>query len=220
MPESEPKYRDADWLREKYVDERLSTPKIGEICDVHHSTIQDWLNRHGIETRQGGPYTATWDEIQENFWEKVDTGDPDECWEWQATRIGRGYGQFNAARLADQSIPAHHIAYRIEYGEVGDKFVLHECDNPPCVNPNHLFTGTHEDNMRDMVEKGRQAIGSEVGNAKLTESEVVEIVERYSTGDETQSELAAEYDVSQSQIHKIVNGIRWGHATGIGDSDE
>jgi hypothetical protein len=141
--------------------------------------------------------------IQERFWEKVDRRGPDECWEWTATRHGQGYGHFKVAGRVEK---AHRVSYELANGLAGEgTFVCHTCDNPPCVNPGHLFLGTHADNMADMYEKdrGRKASGENHGRAKLTNEQVAEI--RGAWPKSSQRQLAAQYGVSQRQIFRIVN---------------
>ena len=81
------------------------------------------------------------------------------CWEWQKALRSTGYGHFGRSsgkRDTNRSISAHRASYEEFIGPIPDGlFVLHKCDNPPCVNPEHLFIGTHQDNMDDMVRKGR-----------------------------------------------------------------
>jgi hypothetical protein len=82
------------------------------------------------------------------FWDNVNVGSDDECWEWQGSRTEAGYGlMWYDGKLRY----AHRIAIDLE----GDLFACHKCDNPPCVNPNHLFVGTQKDNVQDMLSKGR-----------------------------------------------------------------
>jgi len=91
--------------------------------------------------------------LAKRFWEKVAAGDPDECWEWQGSRHPFGYGTINVQR---RPVTAHRIAYQFAHGDVpAGLYVLHHCDNPPCVNPAHLFLGTAKDNTEDMMAKGR-----------------------------------------------------------------
>jgi hypothetical protein len=82
-------------------------------------------------------------------------------------------------------------------------FVLHRCDNPPCINPDHLFLGTHADNMRDMVSKER----GHNPNVKLNAIDVSRIRQLYATG-RMQGSLALEFGVTQSAISRVVNGLR------------
>lgn len=82
------------------------------------------------------------------FWDKVDIKEPDDCWEWQAGFNGR-YGSFNNGY-------AHRFSWELHNSKIPDgMYICHTCDNPKCVNPNHLFAGTQKDNMQDMVKKGR-----------------------------------------------------------------
>lgn len=96
--------------------------------------------------------------IRERFWAKVRRGDG--CWEWTAARSAAGYGWFKGAAGPEL---AHRVAWRLERGEIqAGLFVLHRCDNPRCVRPDHLFLGTNADNMADMVQKGRQSRGEAI----------------------------------------------------------
>lgn len=88
-----------------------------------------------------------------HFWSQIDrSGGPRACWEWQGGKRFDGYG--TAVHFGLQG--AHRIAWYYAHGAPGRKYVLHTCDNPSCCNPSHLYLGTHQDNMRDMVERGRQ----------------------------------------------------------------
>jgi len=90
-----------------------------------------------------------------------------------------------------------------------DQYVLHKCDNPICVNPLHLFVGTHADNMRDMVSKGRErgAVGTKNGGAKLTEQQVKEI----RASSEIYKVISEKYGISDSMISNIKLGRSWTH---------
>lgn len=94
----------------------------------------------------------------DRFWEKVEKGDG--CWEWTAASLD-GYGIFKLSR-SEGNRRAHVFAYELEIGPTEGRWVLHRCDNPPCVRPDHLFLGTNADNMQDMSAKGRS------GNQKKT----------------------------------------------------
>lgn len=129
------------------------------------------------------------------------------CWIWTAGFYNVGYGQFKEGPKAHG---AHRFSYILYCGEIPDGlFVCHKCDNRACVNPDHLFLGTHAENMADMRKKGRGANlkGSQVGNAKLTESIVLEILK----SDLPQYVLRKKYGISSAQISRIKNGKRWAH---------
>ena len=116
---------------------------------------------------------------------------------------------------------AHRAAWELANGPVPNGMsVLHRCDNPPCVRPEHLFVGTQKDNVRDMIEKGRRAtlestthFGSDVGTSKLTVDEVVEIRRLYASG-MRQIPLGKMFGVHQNSISRIVNRKSWQTAPG------
>lgn len=103
-------------------------------------------------------------ELIDKFMSKVQIPDNEEyCWIWTAAKDRRGYGQFNSK--LDGRWRAHRLSYTLFCSPIPDGHsVCHSCDNPSCVNPAHLWTGTHSDNMRDMVKKGR----AKIPNMKLT----------------------------------------------------
>lgn len=121
-----------------------------------------------------------------------------ECWEWTGQRWGRGYGTLS---VMGRHRSAHRFSYEIHNGPIADgMLVCHHCDNPVCVNPKHLFLGTHAENAADRNAKGRQA------RHKLTEADVIAI--RAANG--TQREVAAKFGVSKALISMIRAGKSWG----------
>ena len=145
--------------------------------------------------------------IEERFWSKVNRG-PD-CWVWMAGKTGSGYGQF---WMEGRDRCAHRVAYELEYGSIRYALqVLHSCDNPPCVNPEHLFLGTQKDNMMDASKKGRintdSICGSNHGQAKLTEHQVRVIL----TDTRLHREIAEDYGVCRRTISGIKSGKGWKH---------
>lgn len=101
-------------------------------------------------------------DLADKFWEKVKIGEPNECWEWQGHRLPHThYGQLKNTDW--NSNVASRISYYLTYGDFDESlFVCHKCDNPPCVNPDHLFLGTNQDNILDSIKKGRFPIGKNI----------------------------------------------------------
>lgn len=139
--------------------------------------------------------------------------DPDTgCWVWAMSLGGAGYGQFSLAGV--RGLYAHREMYRSQVGPIPPGMhVCHSCDNPRCVNPDHLWLGTPADNMRDKKEKGRAARGERIHTSKLTESQVRVIRASASIG-ATRAELARVYQVDPSLVSRIASGRSWPH---IGD---
>jgi hypothetical protein len=148
---------------------------------------------------------------KERFWSKVDKSG--ECWVWTSATNARGYGAFASAT----GTLAHRYSYEIAHGvgSAAGRLVCHSCDNPPCVNPAHLFLGTHQENFDDMATKGRAAPtpglrGSHHPQARLSESDVLSIRARIDMGDSTRT-VAGEFGVSQSTVHLIAIRRTWRH---------
>lgn len=152
------------------------------------------------------PYTQ---EDYNRFWIKVAiTANPDKCWEWTGSFKGGKYGKF---MLGGKGISPHRLSYFFSNKSIDPNLCcLHKCDNPPCVNPNHLFLGTPKDNAVDRMNKGRGGIvrGGKNATSKLTPQQVLEIRNRYSKG-ERQIPLSKEFGVTQAQISLIVRREQW-----------
>jgi HNH endonuclease len=144
---------------------------------------------------------------RERFFEKVDPSG--ECHLWRSARCAAGYGQFTLNRY---SLKAHRVVWAWTHGPIPDGLcVLHRCDNPPCVNPAHLWLGTIADNNNDKARKGRGRTpqGERHGRAKLTDAEAVTI--RALQGVERQIDLAARFGVCPHTIRRIWRGSHWRH---------
>ena len=135
------------------------------------------------------------------------------CWNWTGSFRKDGYGKLLVGSKIDGSrrtVTASRASYETFVGKIPPGMVVcHKCDNPRCVNPDHLFVGTWKDNFDDMVRKGRrhQARGSHIGCSKLTEA----VVRRIKQSPKSTKELADRYGVHVSTIQKIKNGVSWKH---------
>lgn len=147
--------------------------------------------------------------LPERFWKKVAQRGPDDCWEWQGAIDKHGYGQIKMRN--HKHVRAHRVSYEIAYGTIADGLgVLHKCDNPPCVNPAHLFLGTTADNVADKIAKGRQLRGEQIPWAILTAADVIEIRRLHESG-VTQRAIALQFGTSYKNVHNIIRHNSWKH---------
>lgn len=150
------------------------------------------------------------DKMMENTYPEPNTG----CWLWAGMTNGSGYGIMKVASLPQFKTPlTHRISYFLHNGEFNYALhVLHICDNPICVNPDHLFLGTHQDNMDDRTRKNRTnriaPKGSKCGASSLNEDQVREI---RSISGQTQRQIAERYSVNQATIYYILARKTWKH---------
>lgn len=148
------------------------------------------------------------------YWSNVVTSpDPADCWDWKGSVNGKGYGRLS---VAGRTVLIHRLSYEIHDGPLTEGLLIcHQCDNRRCSNPAHLFEGTHEENMSDMVSKKRSGKrggkGEMNGNARLTVEQVHEIRHKYATQRTTLKKLGAEYGVHFDTISKLLNGKSWTH---------
>lgn len=148
------------------------------------------------------------------FWSHVDKGGGDDCWVWLAHRIRhRTLGlRYGVASIAKRGYLAHRVAWTIANGAIPAGLdVLHSCDNPGCVRPDHLFLGTHADNMRDMRTKGR---GRPIEKNKVSVSDVVAMRAMRSAGASLDRIADAYPQVSPRSVRDIVNGRVWARIPG------
>ena len=175
--------------------------------------------------------------LADRFWSKVDIGT--DCWTWSAYRWPKGYGCF---WLDGRSQRAHRVAYILANGPIPDGlYVCHRCDNPPCVNPHHLFLGMALENSKDMVRKDRgpqglthgrhtkpertargtrngsvlhpesRPRGEHHGQAKLTEADVRAIRGMKQDDGWSNHRIARKFGVAASTIRKVCIGTSWSH---------
>jgi hypothetical protein len=145
--------------------------------------------------------------IHERLKSKIVENKSTGCHEWTGCTTG-GYGQIEHNGKLDYT---HRIAWKLLHGEIPDGLhVLHKCDNRKCVNPKHLFLGTHQDNIRDMIEKNRQARGSKCGSAILHENDISQIRKRFANGNSNKL-IGIYFGVAPKTISNIKTGVTWKH---------
>lgn len=161
--------------------------------------------------------------LADRFWGNVDKNGPfhplllSRCWLWTAAKAGNGYGRTSvtSAGRGRYDAYAHRASWQMANGPIPSGLeVCHRCDNPPCVNPAHLFLATHQANVTDMVQKGRQRTvplcGEINGRAKLTEADVATIRALYAEG-RAYRQIAAEFAVTPENILHIAKRRTWKH---------
>ena len=159
------------------------------------------------------------------FWKRVNKTDT--CWLWTGTRNPNGYGMIRARPGKTRDL-THRVSWMLHNGDIPDGLcVLHRCDNPACVRPEHLFLGTRADNVHDMVAKGRGARGANSGSARyprlrarqgeahgsarLTERDVRFIRDEFAANRMTKRELATMFSVAPEHVHRICRRLVWKH---------
>lgn len=154
--------------------------------------------------RAGLPNPA---EDDRRFWALVTKSDG--CWIWAGSANNKGYGQFHLG-VGSRTVLAHRYSWSRSYGPL-PPCVLHACDNPRCVRPDHLFGGTMADNQRDMAKKGRSGQrGERSPQAKLREDDIKKIFEMYRTGSSKNS-IARFFSVTPSLVRGVLARRRWAH---------
>lgn len=150
--------------------------------------------------------------LYERFEEKYMPEPMSGCWLWTAFCNPAGYGMIKGNGKKSPVYLAHRFSYEHHVGPIaGDLCVLHKCDTPACVNPDHLFLGTRQDNNADMLKKGRRATfeGLKNGRTKLKEADVLKIRRLLPTME--REDIAKMFNVHKSRIYKIQAGTSWGH---------
>lgn len=148
--------------------------------------------------------------LEARFWAKAPARPDTTCWIWTGSLWPAGYGR---VRRDGHQLQAHRVAFAYANGPIPEGMdVLHRCDNPPCVNADHLYLGTDADNVRDRMERGRSArqLGEACGTAKLTEALVREMRRQHAAGVGFRR-LGRAFGVSKHAASLAVTGQTWGH---------
>lgn len=145
------------------------------------------------------------DEVVKRFEDKYMPEPNSGCWLWVGATTSRDYGHM---WLEGKMVLAHRIAYELYMGPIPEeKQALHKCDITICVNPSHLFLGDHIDNMKDMVMKGRVAVGENHGKSKFTTEQILSIRK----DPRSYRDIATDYGTTKGYISLIKNKKRWGY---------
>jgi hypothetical protein len=175
-------------------------------CPMHWSRWQ----RHGDPLTHSSISGLS---LRQRFQRFVTAGDPNECWEWRASKNSEGYGQLT---FKSKKYRAHRLAWTLHNGREpkAGLLILHSCDRPSCVNPNHLREGTDHDNMQDCMTRKRHRPVPQPGEAhprvKLNNQAVRDIRKRVASG-ESRVALAREYGVTRSRVAQIYLRKGWKH---------
>ena len=186
-----------------------AAPSDSKVCILHTCGNRRCVRPGHLQLGGANDLRAT--DPRERFWRKVVKTD-DGCWIWTAARSPRGYGAFGRGSREARVILAHRFSWEQANGPIPDGLcVLHRCDNPPCVNPAHLFLGTRTDNNRDMHAKGRAnpPRGERHPRARLTEEKVREI-RRLAAAGISQRQIARMFGVSKGAVASVVTR-QWKH---------
>jgi len=150
---------------------------------LNHSTAQEKLDFYGWDVREDG------------------------CWIWR----GPLKGEYGVVSVKGKQFAAHRLSYERKHGPIPAGLVgCHTCDNPPCINPDHLFAGTQSENMADMMAKGRNTYGSRQHASKLTDAAVRGIRQARAAGADV-IDIAESYGIHKRQVYKIINREQWKH---------
>lgn len=207
-------------MSEQVVTPRTRAPIVTRKCLTCQKSFSfpDYKNRNGDKKYCGRAcfLNKPLRPLEERLWAQVTKSD--NCWVWTGNRNDFGYGLIQRGRRGEGNDRTHRVSWTIHNGNIPTHMcVLHECDNPPCVRPDHLFLGTRLDNNRDMMQKGRQrpgldrcVRGSAHPNAKLIERAVANARQRCAQGASVK-EMAREYGVAETTLHNAITGKTWAH---------
>jgi hypothetical protein len=156
-------------------------------CKRHYTQL---LKTGSVEIIRANPHLPP----DQRFWKFANKGNPDECWNWSGQRDKDGYGCFRFSTA--KPMRAHRYSFELHGGQPQDGlFVCHKCDNPSCVNPNHLYLGSQSDNMKDRHRAGKTPFRISIETVKAIKASA-----------ETGAVLAKRYNISESQVHNIRHG--------------
>jgi len=183
-----------------------------ENCDKPF-VARGFCGAHYMEARradQGFSAVRPHGSLEDRFFSKVIK--LDDCWMWAGNKRSNGYGAIQQGGRGSRTLSAHRVSYEIHKGEIPDGMVvMHSCDNPSCVNPDHLSVGTYKQNTHDMIAKGRKRTvapkGTGNGKAKLND----DLVRYIRQSDKKAASIARELGLSENCIRGVLSGRTWSH---------
>jgi hypothetical protein len=187
--------------KKKYRAQRIS-------YELIHGTIPDKkrVKRTCQNEKCINPAHLTIRSEEDRFWFYVNKiSNPNGCWTWTGG-TKRGYGQFSLDTVKGGEMSSHRYSWELKHGKIPkNMLVCHHCDNPPCVNPSHLFLGTHTDNMQDMINKGRKGKNTLVSKLTAKDVQYIRICNL------SAEKLATYYGVTSKCIREIKRRATWKH---------
>ena len=162
---------------------------------------------------------------EQRFWEKVDVKEENECWLWLSSKDKDGYGWFSfeshgSDEQKTKTVNAHRYSLMLKLNNKDlptSVYARHTCDQPACVNPNHLIEGSAKDNSADMTERNRQSKGEKHHSAKMTEEIAKKILEEYTADKQngrlygSLERLAEKYNQTKQSVYRLTSGQTWKH---------
>lgn len=172
------------------------------------SLAQSQARRRMRIAQVGRKAETAWRSIEDRFWTKVNKTDL--CWEWLGRDDGKGYGRIHLRGCSHRAVPAHRLSWELANGPIpAGMCIIHKCDNPRCVRPDHLLIGTLAQNNNDRTAKGRQAKGEGAAGAKLNELQVRILRRLYR---KVGCKFAAQvFGIGAANAWKVMSGRAWKH---------
>lgn len=177
------------------------------LCGRHYYRL--WRNGDPLKISRNAPGSSLSEKFHSFGWDVAKDG----CWNWRGRLNENGYGSI---KHEGKRIYAHRASYMLNTGPIeSGKVICHSCDNPKCVNPSHLWAGTQNENIRDMISKGRQRAGR-----RWSEAEVLGFVSDWRSGKyPTMKSMEIEFGMSGGTMTRIMKGQIWSTVTGINPID-